>query len=96
MDSKSEVRNPYHDDAKPEQRKVERVREWQHGPVPEGKSCQRKTEPIFTKPGEIPEACGITKNGYDYRGCGGDEWKSKGIVLRDGKKNVVHREPTNA
>src|SRR5579885_3231525 len=77
-----------------EQRPIERVREWEQGPVPDGQTGRRRDMPVYTPPGELPQACGNTRNGYDYRGCGGGDWQSKGIVIRfrDGDKKVIRRE----
>lgn len=89
--SKTESRNDKFvgHDAKPIVRKIERVREWEHDGEP---SCPRKSRPVFTPPGELPRPCGQTKDGQDYYACGKDEWRSKGIVLRDEDKRVVGRE----
>jgi hypothetical protein len=71
------------------QRKIERVRQWE----PLGRSdCPRRDRPVFTPPGQLPEPCGTTKRGRDFYACGGEEWRSKGIVIRDEGKRVIHRE----
>jgi hypothetical protein len=71
------------------QRKFERVREWEHMGKPE---CPRRDRPVFTAPGQIPEPCGTTRRGRDWYACGSEEWRSKGIVLRDQNKRVINRE----
>lgn len=74
------------DDPKREKPVVERLRQWAHGDAGM-KDCPRKDTPIFTPPEKLPDPC---RNWM----CGGDEWRSQGIVLRDKKnKQVVHREP---
>ncbi len=75
------------------QRKVERLREWEHMGKPD---CPRRDRPVYTRPGEIPAPCGTTAKGRDWYACGGEEWRSRGIVLRDHNKRVVHREKTTA
>jgi hypothetical protein len=80
------------EDKPPERRPVERMREWAHDGKPD---CARKNKPVFTPPNELPQPCGSTRNGYDFRGCGSGDWQSKGIVIRfrDGDKKIIRREP---
>lgn len=56
--------------------RVERVREWAHGPT--DKSCSRKEKLIHVPVNKLPDKCG---RGFGY-GCGTDEWISRGIVRR--------------
>lgn len=77
------------EDTKPVERTVERCREWQHEGKPD---CPRREKPVYTKPDALPDPCGVTRDGYDPWACGSGDWRSRGIVLRDGKKNVIARE----
>lgn len=76
-------------DAKPVERKVTPVRQWEHDGDP---NCGRKDKPVFTPLDELPKPCGVTTKGRDWYACGKDSWRSKGIVLRDQDKRVVGKE----
>ena len=77
------------DDTQREKPIIERKREWLH---PQEGTCPRKSEPIYTAPDTLPRPCG---SGVWRGGCGGEEWQSGGIVLRDkASKNIVRREGT--
>jgi len=64
---------------------LERRREWEHGGGGLGDKCGRARKPIYTNPNEAP---GVCRDWY----CDNTEYRSKGIVVRDQKKNIVHRE----
>ena len=74
------------------QRRFERVREWEHMGKPD---CPRRERLVYTPPNQIPEPCGTTRKGRDWYACGSDEWRSKGVVVRDDNKRVVNREKTS-
>jgi hypothetical protein len=80
------------DDIKRSRPILEERREWKHGDDFNGrKDCVRRDEPVFTPVGTIPGKCG--RDNIWAKGCGGDEWFSRGIVTRDSKtKQVILRD----
>ena len=74
------------DEIKRDKPVIERRREWEHGDGGD-KDCWRKARPIFTAPEKVPDPC-------HRETCKNDEWRSKGIVLREKQsRKIVHREP---